>query len=80
MTAGETVCSPPAVDLFKVTGHCQVVDAPLSALNINLSDSMSIRRAKRGHFSDKEFENQAPPLTRATRSDVRTESPDNSAR
>ena len=80
MTAGETVCSPPAVDLFKVTGHCQVVDAPLSALNINLSDSMPIRRAKRGHFSDKEFENQAPLLAGATRADVRPQPTHNSAR
>ena len=70
----------PLVDLYEVTGRCQGVDALLAALNFNLSDSMSIISRKQGHFSDKEFENQAPLLAAAARSDVRSQSTHNSAR
>ena len=69
---------PSTVDLYELTGRCQGVDDPLSALKFYLSDSMSIRSTQQGHFSDKEFENQAPLLAGATRADVGSEPPHNS--
>ena len=48
----EILRSPSTVDLYAVTDRCQGADAPLAALNFNLSDSMSIRRTRQGFFYD----------------------------